>query len=282
MNEHYTSPKNTSEEIPQENRSITSRASQASATQAARRNKDGHEENDDVFTPNMPSNSFSQTETDRAYELKAWPRKSGRLKSVVDTVRSIRSRTVQSAPTAFCGTESGSEESSGQGSQTEGKDKPKNSASKMKAIRKKLSFLKERRQRSVSENHLGVLYSSQDNMDGVASNGSKTRAMTKFMRRSSENLTGSTTVCGPEKSFHSLPSSPLTATSNKDRFKLFQVGQRISRSTASCSSNSPGSSTTQEKCKACDFNVLILSECPDCKASQQESPSSSFQERLIL
>ena len=290
MNALQTSPPKTSEDLSQDKRSV---ASWAGTTQTTRRDKRNDEENGEVFTPSMPSNSFSKAETEGEYELKAWPRKSGRFKSVVNTVRSFRSRTVHSAPAAFSGAENtentlGPEESTGhvQGSQVEGREKPRNtsSVSKVNSIRKKFSFLKDRRQRSVSESQLGVLYSSQDDMDGMAANGSKNRAMKKIIRRSSENLTGSTTFSSrqsPEKSFHSLPNSPIAATSSKDRFKRF-VGQRNSRSTASCSSNSQGSSTTQEKCPACDFNVLILSECPDCKASQQEGQNSSFQERLIL
>lgn len=281
MNALYTSPLKTREDVPQDDRSVASRTS---TTQATRRDQGGEEE----CTPSVPSDSFSKAKTEREYELKAWPRKSGRFKSVVDTVRSLRSRTVHSAPASFSGAEniSGPEESAGQGSQVEERDKPRkpSSASKVNSIRKKFSFLKDRRQRSVSESHLSVLYSSQDDMNGMAANGSKNRAMKKLMRRSSENVTGSTTLSGrksPEKSFHSLPNSPITATSSKDRFEAF-VGQRNSRSTASYISNSPGSSTTQEKCPACDFNVLILNECPDCEASQQEGLNSTFKERLIL
>ena len=238
-----------------------------------RRNNGGEKEAGDVFTPSVPLKSFSKAETERKYELKAWPRKSGRFRSVVDTVRSLGSR----SPASFSGAEntSGHRENTGQGSQMERKEKSRNS------IRKKFSFLKDRRQRSVSESHLGVLYSSQDDMDGMAANSSKNRALKKLMRRSSENITGSTTLRrerSPEKCFHSLPNSPIFVTSSKDRFKS-NVGQRNSRSTASCSSNSRGSSTTQEKCPACDFNVLILSECPDCKASQNSDPSPN--ERLI-
>lgn len=285
MDALHTSPLKTSGEVLKDNRSIASRTG---TTQATRKDQSGEEESGEVFTPSVPSDSFSKAKTGREYELKAWPRKSGRFKSVVDTVRSLRSRTVHSAPASFSGAEntSGPEESTGQGSQVEGRDKPRNtsSASKVNSIRKKFSFLKDRRQRSVSESHLGVLYSSQDDVDGMATNGSKNRAMKKLMRRSSENLTGSTTLIGrksSEKSFHSLPNSPITATSSKDRFKSF-VGQRNSRSTASYSSNSGGSSTAQEKCPACDFNVLILSECSDCEASQQDGQSSTFRERLIL
>ena len=250
--------------------------------QAKRRNNGEEEEAGQVFTPGAPSNSFSKEETEGQYELKAWPRKSGRLRSVVDTVRSLRSR----SPASFSGTEntSGHGESNTQGSQMEGKDKSKNTSRVLKgnSIRKKFSFLKDRRQRSVSESHLGVLYSSQDDM---AANSSKHRALKKLMRRSSENITGSTTLRrerSPEKCFHSLPNSPISITSSRDRFKR-NVGQRNSRSTASCSSNSQRSSTTQGKCPACDFNVLILSECPDCKEPQQaNSADPSPHERLIL
>lgn len=285
VNTLHISPPKTSQELPQNERSLPS---WVGTTKATRRNN-GEEEAGEVFTPSTPLKSFSKVETEGEYELKAWPRKSGRFRSVVDTVRSLRSRTVSSAPASFSGAEntSGQGESTGQGSQMEGKDKSRNTSSVLKgnSIRKKFSFLKERRQRSVSEGHLGVLYSSQDDMDGMrAANSSKSRALKKLMRRSSENITGSTTLSrerSPEKCFHSLPNSPIFVTSSRDRFKRY-VGQRNSRSTASCSSNSQGSSTTQEKCPACDFNVLILSECPDCKASQQENSDPSPHERLIL
>ena len=252
----------------------------------AKRKNNGEEENaGEVFTPSAPLKSFSKAETEGEYELKAWPRKSGRLRSVVDTVRSLRSR----SPASCSGAEntSGHGESTEQGSQMEGKDISRNTSRVIKgnSIRKKFSFLKDRRQRSVSESHLGVLYSSQDDMNGMKANSSKKRALKKLIRRSSENITGSTTFRrerSPEKCFHSLPNSPISITSSRDRFKR-NVGQRNSRSTASCSSNSQGSSTTQEKCPACDFNVLILSECPDCKESPQEnSVDPSSHERLIL
>lgn len=278
----HTSPPKTSQQPPQDERNLPS---WVGTMQTKRRYNGGEEEVGEVFTPSAPLKSFSKAETEGEYELKAWPRKSGRLRSVVDTVRSLRSR----SPASFSGAEntSGHGESTGQGSQTEGKDKSRNTSRVLKgnSIRKKFSFLKDRRQRSVSESHLGVLYSSQDDMDGMAANSSKNRALKKLMRRSSENITGSTTLRrerSPEKCFHSLPNSPISITSGRDHFKR-NVGQRNSRSTASCSSNSQGSSTTQEKCPACDFNVLILSECPDCKESQQKnSVHPSPHERLIL
>jgi len=258
--------------------------------QAKRKNNGGEEVVGEVFTPSVPLKSFLKAETEREYELKAWPRKSGRLRSVVDTVRSLRSR----SPASFSGAEhtSGHGESTGQGNQMEGNDKSRSTSRALKgvkgnSIRKKFSFLKDRRQRSVSESHLGVSYSSQDDMNGTAANSSKNRALKKLIRRSSENITGSTTLRrekSPEKSFHSLPNSPVSITSSRDHFKR-NVGQRNSRSTASCSSNSQGSSTTQEKCPACDFNVLILSECPDCKDSESQQENSvdpSSHERLIL
>lgn len=281
MNTLDTSSPKTSQEPPQDGRNLPS---WVGTMQAKNRNNGGEKEAEDVITPSVPLKSFSKAETEGEYELKAWPRKSGRLRSVVETVRSFRSR----SPASFTGAENTSAhgEYTGQGSQMEVKDKSRNTSRVLKgnAIRKKLSFLKDRRQRSVSESHLGVLYSSQDDMDGMAANSNKNRALKKLMRRSSENITGSTTLRrerSPEKCFHSLPNSPISITSSRDRFTR-SVGQRNSRSTASCSSNSQRSSTTQDKCPACDFNVLILSECPDCKESQQENSDPSPQERLIL
>lgn len=266
-----------SEERPQNERSL---ASCSASTQVTRRDKEGDEEGE-VFT-SVPSNSFTRVGSQGEYELKAWPRKGGRFRSVVDTVRSLRCSMVPSVPSAFPGGEniSGPEESA---------EQRNTSSVKGNSIRKKFSFLKDRRQRSVSESHLGVLYSSQDDLDpllrrenGMATNSSKTGAAKKLVRRSSENITGSTTLRrqrSSEKYFHSVPNSPVNVTSSRDRSKG-SVGQRNSRSTASCSSNY--SSTTQEKCPMCDFNVLVLSECPDCKASQQDISNPSYQERLIL
>ena len=276
-----SSPK-TSQEPSQDERNLLS---WVGTMQAKSRNNGGEKEAEEVFTPSAPLKSFSRVETGGEYELKAWPRKSGRLRSVVETVRSLRSR----SPASFTGAQNTAAqgENTGQGSQMEEKDKSRNTARVLRgnSIRKKFSFLKDRRQRSVSESHLGVLYSSQDDMDGMAADRSKRkRALKKLMRRSSENITGSTTLRrerSPEKCFHSLPNSPISITSSRDRFKRI-VGQRNSRSTASCSSNSQRSSTTQDKCPACDFNVLILSECPDCKESQQQNSDPAPQERLIL
>lgn len=280
VNTLHSLPPKITQESPQDERSLPS---WIGTMQATRSNYGGEEESGEVFTPSAPLKSFSKAETEGKYELKAWPRKSGRFRSVVDTVRSLRSR----SPSSFSSVEntSGYGENAGQGRKMEGKDNSKNTSRVLKgnSIRKKFSFRKDRRQRSVSESHLGVLYSSQDDMDGLAANSGKTHALKKLIRRSSENITGSTTLGrekSPEKCFHSLPSSPIFVTSSRDRFK-HNVGQRYSRSTASCSSNSRASSTTQEKCPACDFNVLILSECPDCKASQQGNSEPLTNERLI-
>ena len=282
MNTLDTSSPKTSQKPPHDERNLS--PSLVGTMQAKRRNNGGEKEAEEVFTPSVPLKSFSKTEIEGEYELKAWPRKSGRLRSVVETVRSLRSR----SPASFPGDENTAAhgENTGQGSQMEGKDKSRNTSRVLKgnSIRKKFSFLKDRRQRSVSESHLGVLYSSQDDMDGMAANSSKNRALKKLTRRSSENITGSTTLRrerSPEKCFHSLPNSPISITSSRDRFKR-NVDQRNSRSTASCSSNSQRSSATQDKCPACDFNVLILSECPDCKESQQENSDPSPHERLIV
>ena len=288
----HSSPKNDGEKSPQNGRGPTS---WSGTTQAQGRDRGGNEEVEEVFTPNVPckspSNSYKRQETREKYELKAWPRKPRRFRSVVDTVKSFRCSTAPDVPASF----SGVENTSGPGESTEqkmeGKDKTRSTSSVQKgnSIRKKFPFLRGR-QRSISEGHLSVLYSSQDDMDpllkrknGTETDGSKNRVK-KLLRRSSENITGSTTLSrqrSAEKCFHSLPNSPVTITSSGNRSKRF-AGARDSRSTASCSSNSHASSTTQDKCPMCDFNVLILSECPDCQVSQQGDTNSSFQERLIL
>ena len=259
-------------------------------TQSMGRDKGGNDEFPEVFTQNTPTNL--QTGQDREeYELKAWPRKTRRLRSVVDTVRSLRFNTAPSVSAASSSTVNTSGPEEGIGKKVEGKDKTKSSsgAQKGNSIRKKFSFLKGR-QRSISESHLSVLYSSHDDIDPLLkrkseneSDGGKNR-FKKRLRRSSENITGSTTLSrqrSVEKNFHSLPNSPVTVTSRRDLSEQL-TDHRDSRSTASCSLNSRDSSTNQESCPMCDYNVLILSECPDCQNSQKKKINSSFSERLIL
>ncbi|RMX44773.1 hypothetical protein pdam_00009176 [Pocillopora damicornis] len=259
-------------------------------TQSMGRDKGGNDEFPEVFTQNTPANL--QTGQDREeYELKAWPRKTRRLRSVVDTVRSLRFNTAPSVSAASSSTVNTSGPEEGIGQKVEGKDKSKSSsgAQKGNSIRKKFSFLKGR-QRSISESHLSVLYSSHDDIDPLLkrkseneSDGGKNR-FKKRLRRSSENITGSTTLSRQRsvvKNFHSLPNSPVTITSRRDLSEQL-TDHRDSRSTASCSLNSRDSSTNQESCPMCDYNVLILSECPDCQNSQKKKINSSFSERLIL
>ena len=171
-------------------------------------------------------------------------------------------------------------------SEKEAKNKPRSSS----LIRKKFAFLKDRRQRSVSESQLGVLYKSRDDIDLTRENGAATKrnrnGAKKLVQRSSENITGSATLSRQRsagKYSFSLPNSPVTAISGRSYSTRF-IAARNSRSTASCSSNSRISSPThsQEKCRSSDFDVLILTECADCQTSQQDGNSNhSFHERLI-
>ena len=222
-------------------------------------------------------------ETEESYKLKDWPRKGRRLKAVVDTVRAFRrdkTPTVENASDASKEAETKNE--------AEVKNKPTSAAT----IRKKFAFLKDRRQRSVSESQLVTIYGSRDDTDPLLrreKEAAETRDRNgagKLVRRSSENITGSTTLSrqkSEEKYSFSLPNTPAIATPRRSNSARF-IGTRNSRSTASCSSNSHGSSSThsQHKCPACNFDVLILTECPACNASQQDLNSNhSLHERLI-
>ncbi|PFX19516.1 Synaptotagmin-4 [Stylophora pistillata] len=276
----------------EEKRLFTGRSptSLSGSTQAKGRNERSKDEFPEVFTQNTPSDSQSRQDREE-YELKAWPRKTRRLRSVVDTVRSLRFNAAPSVSAASSSTVNTSGPEEGIEQKQDGKDKSKSSSGVQKgnSLRKKFSFLKGR-QRSISESHLSVLYSSHDDMDPLLkrkseneSDGGKNRNK-KRLRRSSENISGSTTLSrqrSAENCFHSLPNSPVTVTSRRDRAEQF-ANDRDSRSTASCGSHSRGSSTNQDSCPMCDFNVLILSECPDCQNSQKKKTNSSFQERLIL
>ena len=257
-----------------------------SGTTQGTRKGDEEREQDNVFASGAQSNSYPRVEAEDTYKLKDWPRKGGRLKSVVDTVRSFRRDKTSAA-------ENTSDAS--RGAEMKSETEAKNKTRSVSSIRKKFSFLKDRRQRSVSESNLGEMYRSRDDMDPLLTrengevatrgrNGGK-----KLVRQSSENITGSTTLTrqrSTEKYCYSLPNSPTTFMSSRSHSARF-VGTRNSRSTASGSTNSHGSSLShsthsQEKCPACDFDVLILSECPDCTTSQQEINSNhSIHERLI-
>lgn len=254
-----------------------------------KRDKGCEQDTDEVFTSGTHSKSFPRVETEDEYELKAWPRKGGRFRSVVDTVRSLRRDKAPACLSAEENTTAEDDKGTELKSEMQAKQKAPRSA---RLLRKKFSFLKDRRQRSVSESHLGVMYTSHDDMDPLlrreneaAAKRSKNGAK-KLVRRSSENITGSTTFSrqkNAEKNSYSLPNSPTTFMSGRN-YSTRLVGNRSSRSTTSCSSNSRGSSPThsRDKCPACDFDVLILTECPDCKASQhEENHSHSYHERLI-
>ena len=103
-------------------------------------------------------------------------------------------------------------------SEKEAKNKPRSSS----LIRKKFAFLKDRRQRSVSESQLGVLYKSRDDMDLTRENGAATKrnrnGAKKLVQRSNENITGSATLSRQRsagKYSFSLPNSPVTAISGR-------------------------------------------------------------------
>ena len=245
--------------------------------------EDEEREQDDVFASGAQSNTYPRVGAKDTYKLKDWPRKGGRLKSVVDTVRAFRRDKTPAAENTS---------DANRGAEMKSETEVKNKSRSASSIRKKFSFLKDRRQRSVSESQLGEMYRSRDDMDplitrenGEVASRSRNGAK-KLVRRSSENITGSTTLTrqrSAEKCCYSLPNSPTTSLIGRSHSTRF-VGTRNSRSTASGSTNSRGSSLThsQEKCPACDFDVLILTECPDCKASQQDINSNhSCNERLI-
>jgi len=152
-------------------------------------------------------------------------------------------------------------------SEKEAKNKPRSSS----LIRKKFLFLKDRRQRSVSESQLGVSYKTRDDMDLTRENDAATKrnrnGVKKLVRRSSEKITGSTTLSRQRsagKYSFSLPNSPVTAISGRSYSTRF-IAARNARSTASWSSNSRMSNPThsQEKCRACDFDVSSLTKCAD-------------------
>ena len=273
-----TSPLKTSEEPQPDERSVVT---WSGITQGVRERHNAQE----LVTGNVSpaggqSNSLLRTKTDETYELKDWPRKGGRLKAVVNTVRSFRRNKLPAAENTSADKEAEMK------SENEAKNKPRSTS----LIRKKFAFLKDRRQRSVSESQLGVMYKSRDDLDLTWENDTAAKrnrnGAKKLVRRSSENITGSTTLSRQRsagKYSFSLPNSPVTAMSGRGNSTRF-VAARNSRSTASCSSNSRTSSPThsQEKCRACDFDVLILTECPDCQTSQQDGTSNhSFHERLI-
>lgn len=262
-----TSPFSTRKKQQKDKRSVIS---WSGTTQNTRQKEETQEQSTgNVFAPGVYSNSFPRVETKESYKLKDWPRKGRRFKSVVDTVRAFRrDKTLGNMAEAETKNE------------TEVKNKPRSAAT----IRKKFSFLKDHRQRSVSESQLATIYGSRDDTDPLLRR--ENEAAEKLVRRSSENITGSTTLTrqkSEEKYSFSLPNTHAIAMPRRSNSARF-IGTRSSRSTASCSSNSHGSSPThsQHKCPACNFDVLILSECPACKASQQDlNGNHSLHERLI-
>ena len=208
------------------------------------------------------------------YQLKDWPSKSGRLKSaVVETVRSLR-REKASAGASWNESNPDADRNAEMKSDTE-KRKPKSA----RLLRKKFSFMKDRRPRSRSESNIPEISSSHDDMN-------QNHNPKELIRRSSENLTGSTSLNrqrSPENNSYSLPNSPATAVVARS-YSTRLVRRNNSRSTVSCSSTSRGSSPThsaQEKCPTCDFDVLILTECPSSTVPDENNTTISTQERLI-
>jgi len=89
------------------------------------------------------------------YELEYWPRKGGRLKAVVNTVRSFRRDKLPAAENTPAHKEAEMK------SEKEAKNKTRSAS----LIRKEFAFFKDRRQRSVSKSQFGVMYKSRDDMD---------------------------------------------------------------------------------------------------------------------
>lgn len=208
------------------------------------------------------------------YQLKDWPSKSGRLKSaVVETVRSLR-RDKASAGASWNESNPDADRNAEMKSDTETR-KPKSA----RLLRKKFSFMKDRRPRSRSESNIPEISSSHDDMN-------QNHNPKELIRRSSENLTGSTSLNrqrSSENNSYSLPNSPATAVVARS-YSTRLVRRNNSRSTVSCSSTSRGSSPThsaQEKCPTCDFDVLILTECPSSTVPDENNTTISAQERLI-
>ena len=270
-----TSPNTTPDRPLKEDRNVT----WSGLTQRLKKRQKEQEQD----TAAVSSNSCPHVERKETYELKDWPRKTGRLRAAVaETVRSLRrdkltggASTTENTPEAGEGAEMKSE--------TEAR-KPKSA----RLLRKKFSFLKDRRhQRSKSESNLGAMRSSHDDMGPLQENGAAKHSAKKLIRRSSGNLAGSTTFRGQrsgDEYSYSLPNNPTTAVLGRS-YSTRIVGRSNSRSTASCSSASRGSSpshSSHEKCSACDFDVLIVAECPGSTVPHKEKNTDlSFNERLI-
>ena len=232
------------------------------------RTEDGVREHDDgdVFTVNHDSTQFPPTKHRASHKLKDSGSKGKRFRYVVETVRALR-RDKTTAPESTLDANKTPE--------TKASSKPRIKSS----FRKKFASLKERRQRSVSESNLGSMFRSRDDMDLWLREQNRAAAICdkngakNLPRRSSEDLTGVITLDrnrNPQKYCISLPNSPVTT-----QIERSLVGARHSsdHSTASCSSNSRGSSITQSgdsKSATCNFDVLILSECNDCKDPRQQ------------
>lgn len=254
----------------QEEKSVVTWGGTTQFTRTEDREEESNEGN--VFTSGSNSTPFKLMETEDTYKLKDWRSKGRRLKSVVETVRALR-RDKTSASENTLDTNNSAE--------MQAKGKPRSKG----LIRKKFASLKERRQRSASESNLGIVIRSRDDMDpwlrrenGATATFDKNTTK-KLLRRSSEDITGTTSLDRDKKKqkyYFSLPNSPATAMTGRSNSARF-IGGRYSHSTASCSSNSRGSSTRHSRdsnCASSNFDVLILSECPDCKASQQQLNST--------
>ena len=236
------------------------------------RTEDGVQENDDgdVFTVNYDSTQFPATKHRASFKLKDWGSKGKRLRNVVESVLALRRDRTSSSESTLDVTKK---------AEAKTKSKPRIRSS----FRKKFASLKERRQRSVSDSNLGSLFRSCDDMDPLLwpqnraaaicdESGAKNR-----LRRSSEDLTGVVTLDrnrNLQTYCISLPNSPVTTMLDRGNSARF-VGARPSsdHSTASCSSNSRGSSRTQlgdSKSANRNFDVLILGECHDCKDPRKQ------------
>lgn len=231
------------------------------------RTEDGVQEHvdGDVFTTQFPP-----TKPRATFKLKDWGSKGKRLRNVVESVLALRRDKTTSSESALDVTKT---------AEAKAKSKPRTRSS----FRKKFASLKERRQRSVSDSNLGSLFRSRDDMDPLLWRQNRAAAICdesgakNLLRRSSEDLTGVITLDrnrNLQKYCISLPNSPVTTVIERRNSARF-VGARPSsdHSTASCSSNSRGSSRAQlgdSKSATRNFDVLILGECHDCKDPRQQ------------
>ncbi|KAK2560441.1 Uncharacterized protein P5673_016790 [Acropora cervicornis] len=236
------------------------------------RTEDGVQEHydGDVFTVNQDSTQFPATKQRASFKLKDWGSKGKRLRNVVESVLALRRDRTSSSESTLDVTKK---------AEAKAKSKPRTRSS----FRKKFASLKERRQRSVSDSNLGSLFRSRDDMDPLLWRQNRAAAICdesgakNRLRRSSEDFTGVITLDrnrNLQTYCISLPNSPVTTMIDRSNSARF-VGARPSsdHSTASCSSNSRGSSRTQlgdSKSATRNFDVLILGECHDCKDPRKQ------------